>query len=266
MSKINLIVGNTSQLAPYFPNDYLGVSSRDIDYSQFKNVEFDRVIITFAEQRTYIMDNEKMFAEVNVDQTLEAIKFFAPHSRYVVVYGTCELWNNFEGAVNINTPFKYDYSPYRQSKEIMADQIKTLNLKNVIVLHTFNFNSPYRKPGFLFSKIFNSIINKETIEIGDTYFYRDLIHPEYVVSRSIKATENEIVGLGRLVFVNDFIRELYASQDMEYEKYVKEDLSKSFTGPPRNIFYADVRRPQYSYENLLNATINDIRKFKYQTS
>ena len=264
MSKINLIVGNTSQLAPYFPDNYLGVSSRDIDYSQFKNVEFDRVIITFAEQRTYIMDNEKMFTDVNVDQTLEAIKFFAPHAKYVVVYGTCELWNNAEGPVNINTPFKYNYSPYRQSKEIMVSQIKALKLRNVIILHTFNFNSPYRKAGFLFSKIFDSLINKTTIEIGDTYFYRDLIHPEYVVSRSMKAYEDEMVGLGRLVFVNDFIRDLYASQDMEYEKYVKEDLTKSFTGP-RNIFYADDRRPLYNYDNLLNATIDDIRRFKYKT-
>jgi len=264
MSKINLIVGNTSQLAPYFPINYLGISSRNINYSQFENVEFDRVIITFAEQRTYITDNEKMFTDVNVDKTLEVIKFFSSRAKYVIVYGTCELWNNVEGPVNINTSFKYNYSPYVRSKEIMVEQLQSIKLKNVVILHTFNFNSPYRKPGFLFSKIFNSILNKETIEIGDTYFYRDLIHPEYVVSRSMKAIEDEIVGLGRLVFVNDFIRELYASQNMEYEKYVKEDLSKSFS-VLRNIFYADVKKPEYKYKNLLNDTINDIRQFKYQT-
>ena len=265
MEMTNLIIGNTSQLAPYFPDSYLGISSRDIDFSLYENSQFDRVIVTFAEQRTYIMDNEKMFIDVNVDKTLEVIKFFAGRAKYVVVYGTCELWNNAEGPINIETPFKYNYSPYRKSKELMIEEIKALGLNNILILHTFNFNSPYRKAGFLFSKIFNSIINKETIEIGDTYFYRDLIHPEYVVSRSMKALEDEIVGMGRLVFVNDFIRELYSSQNMEYEKYVKEDLSKSFTGP-RNIFYADVRRPRYTYEDLLNDTINDIRQFKYKTS
>ena len=51
--------------------------------------------------------------------------------------------------------------------------------------------------------------SREKIEIGDTYFYRDIIHPKYVVERSILADKDEIVGSGRLTFINDFIRNLY---------------------------------------------------------
>ena len=44
----NLIVGNSSQLTPYFkeydPN-IIGVSSRDFNYSQVKKYEFNRAFL-----------------------------------------------------------------------------------------------------------------------------------------------------------------------------------------------------------------------------
>ena len=46
---MNIVIGNTSQLAYYFPDDYIKISSRNI---QLTNNQYDRVYICFAEQRT----------------------------------------------------------------------------------------------------------------------------------------------------------------------------------------------------------------------
>ena len=54
----NLVIGNTSQLAYYFPDDYEKISSRNIE---FKNENYDRVYICFAEQRTYLKNNRDLF-------------------------------------------------------------------------------------------------------------------------------------------------------------------------------------------------------------
>ncbi len=69
----NLIVGNSSQLTPYFkeydPN-IIGVSSRDFNYSQVKNYEFNRAFLLFAEQRIHLDESVEFFSKINVDYTL----------------------------------------------------------------------------------------------------------------------------------------------------------------------------------------------------
>jgi hypothetical protein len=251
----NLVIGNTSQLSHYFPEEYEKISSRNIDLSLYKDEIYDRVFLCFAEQRTYIMDDEKLFNDLNVYETLRLVEFFSSRANYVVTYGTCELWNNIEGPVSIDTPFNYKYSPYCVSKELMTKKIHELNNPNVIVIHTFNFNSPFRKPGFLFAKIFDSLINQTKIEIGDTYYYRDMIHPKYVVERSLSAKTDELVGSGRLTFVNDFIRDLFYSMKMDYNEYVTEKVDSS---AKRTIYYLYSKEPQYSYDSLLKDSLYDI--------
>ena len=214
----NLIIGNTSQLSYYFPDNYEKISSRNI---KFKNEKYDRVYICFAEQRTYIRDNPNIFFDTNVDYTLSLIDHFSITSNQVIVYGTSELWNNCNGTIDINTPYNYKPTNYIDSKKIMIEKIKE-KYNNVIILHTFNFNSIHRKEGFLFSKIFDSIINEKKITIGNTYFYRELLHPKFVVEQSIKATSDNIIGSGRLIFVNDFIRSLYSHFNMNYDDFVTE--------------------------------------------
>ena len=71
-------------------------------------------------------------------------------------------------------PFNYSSTNYLDSKRVMIAEIKD-KFNNVIILHPFNFNSIYRKEGFLFYKIFDSIINEKKITIGNTYFYRELL-------------------------------------------------------------------------------------------
>lgn len=253
----NLVIGNTSQLAHYFPDDYIKISSRNIE---FTNEQYNRVYICFAEQRTYIKDDRNLFLDANIDYTLNIIDYFSKYSNQIIVYGTSELWNNCNGTIDILTPFNYNYSDYIDSKRIMIEKIKE-KYNNVIILHPFNFNSVYRKTGFLFSKIFDSIIYEKPITIGNTYFYRELLHPKFVVEQSIKATEDQIIGSGRLTFVNDFIRSLYSYFSMDYKNYVTEDIKEGFTTNEK-IFY--FKSKQVLYNNLYNDTVKEIEDIKYK--
>lgn len=252
----NLVIGNTSQLSYYFPDDYEKISSRNINFN-FEQ-KYDRVYICFAEQRTYMKDNKNDFYETNIDYTLKVIHHFSKLSNHVIIYGTSELWNKYNGAININTPFNHKQTDYIDSKRLMVEIVKELRLKklqNIIILYPFNFNSTYRKEGFLFSKIFDSIINKKKINIGNTYFYRELLHPKFVVEQSIKATSDNIIGSGRLIFVNDFIRSLYEHFNMNYNDYVTEDYNENITSN-ENIFY--LKSKHNLYNNLYIDTIMDI--------
>jgi len=255
----NLIIGNTSQLSHYFPKEYERVNSRNIPSYIFTK-EYDRVFITFAEQRLHELITPEDYYEINVKLTVELAKCFKGRANKVVVYGSCELWNAYEGAIDLNDSFHYRrdnrYWGYCASKEYMVKRLKDEGLDNIIVIHPFNFNSVYRKPGFLFAKIFDSIMNRKRIIIGDTYFYRDLIHPSYVVERSILAEKDEIVGSGRLTHVNDFIRDLYRSELLDYSEFIEEvetDLEK------KSPLYLKSKEAKYSYEKLLKDTLYDIR-------
>ena len=133
----NLVIGNTSQLAHYFPEDYIKISSRNIE---FTNQQYNRVYICFAEQRTYIQNDPNIFLDTNIDYTLKLIDHYSKISNMVIVYGTSELWNNCNGTIDISTPFNYKPTNYIDSKKVMIEKIKE-KYNNVIVLHPFNFNS-----------------------------------------------------------------------------------------------------------------------------
>lgn len=256
--KNNLIIGNTSQLSYYFPDNYIKIPSRNINFEQYKDEAFDRVYITFAEQRTFIENNEKLFTDINVDYTIKIIDFFKDKCNKVIYYSTCELWNNYEGPVDLTLKYNYNYSPYIRSKDLMGSYIKK-NYNNVIIMYPFNFNSPYRKKGFLFSKIFDSIINEEKIEIGNTYFYRDIVHPKYIVEKSILASQDEIIGSGRLIYINDFIRILYEKFNLNYDEMVIEKFNHNLL-VKRRIFYLNSNN--HLYKKIVEDTTHDIKKFK----
>jgi nucleoside-diphosphate-sugar epimerase len=271
-----LIIGDTSQLSYYFPEDYQRISSYNIDFSKFKDKSYDRIFLCAGEQRTFIegVDNEKMFIEANVDYAFKLIDFFKDKCDKIIVYATSELWNNCDGPIDLSVPFNYNYSPYIRSKELLTNKISLENYPNIIVLYPFNFNSIYRayqymngkfyirsEYKFLFSKIFESIITETSIEIGDTYFYRDLIHPKYVVERSILAEKDEIVGSGRLTFVNDFIRDLYKRNDLNYNKLVTENYDHNLI-LKRKIYHLNSRTIKYN--NLLEDTLNDIQFIRHK--
>lgn len=251
----NLVIGNTSQISYYFPEEYEKISSRNIDYKFYEDKFYDRIFLVYAEQRTYLGKSD-LFYDINVTYTLEVINFFKDKCNKIIIYGTSELWNNCNGLIDINTPFNYNHSDYIKSKEILIE--KTQDIENLIVIHPCNFNTIHRKGDFLFGKIFNSIINEKPIEIGNTYFYRDMIRPELVVERSILSDKDEIVGSGRLTFVNQFIRDLYGMFNLNYEKFVTEKMDDL----NRNIFYLKSKECLYLYDNMLNKTFYELRNIK----
>lgn len=257
---MNLIIGNTSQLSYYFPDDYIRISSRNIDFVELEKTQWDSIYICFSEQRIY--DNDIDYLTPNYYYTLDVISKLIPISDKIVVYTSCELWNNYNGAITLDLPpsFKPSHHEYTLSKFLLLEEINNLRqiddrYKNIVIIHPFNFNSIHRKDYFLFGKIFDSIINKKQIEIGDTYFYRDICHTKYMVERSIQAKSDEIVGSGKLILINDFIRQLYSSCGLEYDKYVKENRSHEYR--KINMIYAHNLIP---YDNLLSDTLLDILK------
>ena len=253
------MIGQTSQIAQYFPKENIEfVSSRNIDVRRINSQKWDRIYVCSAEQRTFMpMAN---FEEYNVQTTISLINQIKSSCNKLVVYSTAELWNKIHGGISLSLKHRFNPTPYILSKKKMTDVLlkNADEYSNVIILYPFNFNSTCRKSGFLFYKIFDSILNKRKIEIGNTYFYRELLHPAYVVKQSILATGHSIIGSGRVVFVNDFIRHLYERSNMIYEDYVLETIDNS-KKQERDIYFLDSKECLYFYSELLSDTLEDIR-------
>jgi len=256
----NLVIGNTSQLARYFPregNDF--ISSRNIDVGKITSRKWNRIYLCSAEQRTFM--KTAGFEDYNVKTTIGLIDQIKDSCENLIVYSTAELWNKVHGEINLSMDHKFNPSPYIVSKKKMTDILTGNREKysNVIILYPFNFNSTHRSPGFLFAKIFDSILNKKKIQIGNTYFYRELLHPSYVAKKSIELKEHTIIGSGRTIFVNDFIRHLYQEMGMEYEEYVTENIDNT-RRQERDIYFLDSKVCLYSYSELLSDTVNDMKR------
>jgi nucleoside-diphosphate-sugar epimerase len=214
------------------------------------------VYLCFAEQKTYL-NNDDSFYQINVEYTksiLEQIK-----ANHIIYFSTAELWNNCVGDITVDTPINYHHSDYISSKQKITTHLKE-NYGNIRIMYPFNFNSIYRLPPFLFGKVINSIRFKTKIEIGDTYFYRELLHPSFVVTQSINQENDSIIGTGNLIFINDFIRKLYKAFDMKYENYVTENLDQKSIYR-KNIFY-NKNRINFTEYNLLDILVKEIKDIK----
>ena len=261
--KKNLIVGNTAQLSFFFPkenNDF--ISSRNINFDDIKEKKYKKIFLLFAEQRTFLNEDTDFFIDVNVTYTLDVIDKLKDCCDNIIVYSTSELWNKYDGCVSINTPYDYFETPYIKSKEILCNTINQNRnkYKNVIIIYPFNFNSPYRKDGFLFKKIFNSLIYGEKITVGNIDFKRDLIHPKTIVDQSFNTDKDIIVGSGELYNVKDFIGDLFINLDKKMDDYVTYDVSNSLLNK-RNHYYSCNKTS--NYKELINLTIKDIYEYKF---
>jgi len=257
----SLIIGSTSQLSHYFPKSFHRISSRDVNIESIRNGKYECVYILFSEQRTFLNENEDFFIDINVRYTMSLINDIKDYVDNIVVYSTSELWNNYDGKVSVNDKYDYNYSPYIKSKQVLCDTINENRDKypNVNIIYPFNFNSPYRKEGFLFSKLFDSIMNKKQNTIGDINFNRDLIHPKIIVEQSINTTEDKLVGGGSLINVKDLVKDLFIKSEMKYEDYIVENITNNLPNK-RKEYYSSI---MYSnYDELLNLTIKDIYEYK----
>lgn len=258
----SLIIGNTSQLNHYFPNEFDRISSRNIDFTKIKKNNYDSIYLLFAEQRTFLNETESFFLDINFDFTLKVIDELKNYCNRIIIYSTSELWNNYSGEVSLEMSYQYNYSPYIKSKELLCNYINENREKynNVVIIYPFNFNSIYRKNGYLFFKVFDSLINKNKNFIGDININRDIIHPSIIVNNSITANKDKLIGGGELVNIQKFISDLFSNYNMNYQDYLINDSNNNLTNH-RNEYYSKIKYSNYN--ELLNLTFYDIRQNKF---
>lgn len=250
---MKLLVGNTSQISNYFHNDYQKISSRDISSEIFNNF-YDEVHLTFGVNKKGL--HKSVYDEINFYYTFDLIKEFLKKTDKIIIYSTCELWSACNGKISLKREKNFHNEPYILSKDRLDEKIKSIGNKKIISIYPFNFNSSFRSEEFLFGKIFKSIIEKKKIEIGNTYFYRDLLHASYVANVCQNIKTDKIIGSGRMFFINDFIRDLYSHYNLNYNEFVTETNKYVYT--PINEYYLD--GTYYRYNDLFQDTINDINK------
>lgn len=257
----NLVIGNTSQLAPYFPGEYVKIPSRNIDYDFITSTRWRDAYICFAEQRTFLENSTDIFLDVNYSYTIEVVNKIKGHCERIYFYSTTYLWNAYEGAIDLSMPFKYYETPYIKSKEQITNYLIN-NVENAIILFPCNFNSVFRKQGFLFHKIFDSIIHKKKITIGNTYFYREMVHPRYIVGESLNTATHKIIGPGYAINVNEFIRALYRACNLQYEKYVIEKIDEDELKKQAKYYHSKKATIDYTQDDLLRDTVSELMSLK----
>lgn len=255
---MNLIIGNTSQLINYFDMGQTDlISSRNYTPN---DRNYKTVILTFAEQRTYLDLPLDEYLKTNLDYTFDISKKLSEQNEKVVLFGSSELWNNYNGPISLDLPFDYQYSHYAFSKHKLVEKVKEEQEKgkmnNVFFVHPFNFNSPYRKQGFLFAKIFDSLINKKKIEVGNINIFRDIIHPKLIIESIENIQSDKIVGSGVLTNIKDFTSDLFENFGLDYREYIIEN-SDLPSPHAQKCFWYDTNE---LYTNLLEDTIIDIEK------
>jgi len=88
----SLVIGNTSQLSMYFDDTFEKISSRNIDFDHYKGKFYDRIYITFAEQRTFETSlSLSDFMDINYDYTKKVIRFFSQRCKKIIYFSTAEL-------------------------------------------------------------------------------------------------------------------------------------------------------------------------------
>jgi hypothetical protein len=256
-----LIIGSTSQIAKILPDsEFKKVNSRNFSYSDIDG-EWDLAILAFGENRKNLEPYE-IYKKINVDLTFDTLDFLKSKCSRIIIFSTCELWNKHFGGVDLETPMDFYETNYTRSKFEMTRRILDNREKypNVIILYPFNFNSTKRSKDFLFGKVFSSIINQEKIKIGDTYYYRDIFHPNFIIEEILNARDHKIIGSGRLTFVNDFIRDLFKTYDLSYDELVEENLESFKEYEIKYEYYLKSKLPLYPYSRLMEDTIKDINE------
>ena len=248
--KNKLVIGNSSQIFSFMKNkqDYHAISSRNISSEIFEH-EWSDVYLLFAEQRTIYsndIDYKNMFYEVNYTLTKNLINNL--NYKNAIFISTSELWNNTAGGISVNTAFDYNQNYYTDSKYKITNMC--LEREDVITLFPYNFNSSVRGENFLFGKVFNSIIERRKIEVGDIDFSRELMHARHVADSITTSVKNDIIGRGEVTNVKSFITELYELNGMDIEDYVK--IKKSSYDNKKKINWKLVDVVDYTYKTLID--------------
>ncbi len=256
---MDLVIGSSSQISRFLPPEMVRVSARNISEEIYEK-QWDRVYLTFAEQRTrYASSSEHRedFYRVNVDLTLDTVKRL--RAKRVIYYSTVELWSSLDGAISLETPFDFVQNYYTDSKRVATEAVR--QFENVSVIFPFNFNSTYRSQDYLFGKIFASVMERKRVEVGNLEMKRDILHASWVAEQSLHTNEDRIVGSGTFHDVRRFVRDVYKSCGIDPDEFLVEN------GEPNRhnrILYLKSDKILYTYETLLKDTINDIENTSRQ--
>jgi nucleoside-diphosphate-sugar epimerase len=251
-----LIIGKSSQLSYYYPNDIVKISARETISESVYNENWDIVYLFFAEQRTsYSMnkDYKNLFYSINFDLTLEILKKIK--SKKIIFLSTSELWNLCEGPISVNTDWNYTENYYTDSKSKITKKILEFD-DRVTVFFPFNYNSIHRKESFLFYKVYKSILNKEKIFVGDLNIDRELMHASFVSKEIERKNFNDLIGTGNLINIRKFISELYRINNLNCIDFVEESQDTNLVKKQNTFFCAT--KINYSFEDTLRDYNNDI--------
>lgn len=255
----SIVIGNTSQQSHYYPDDFLRVSSRNLDTRIFDSDPFDTVVLAFAEQG--VRDAGVDYLGTNLTYTMDILRHAVKVSRRVLVFTSCDIWSNCTGIIRPNTPVNYpNDNLYAVSKAMLFSEIKRLrdtdpDYDRVVVVHPFYFNSIWRDEYFLFGRIFKSITSRRKIRVGNLNFYRDMVHTRFFVQKCLLSESDCVIGSGRLFNVRDFVVDLYSRCGLSYSELVEEDVSVCpIDKPIRAAVDWD-----YTYEDLMRDTLDDLR-------
>ena len=262
---MNLVIGDTSQLSHFFPKSFERLSSRNINLKEIPKI-YENIYITFAQQNVFESDGSN-FTNVNTFLPLEVSEYFLESCKKIVVYTTCEMYNNHVGSISLETlpSFKpknnNNYTNYILSKLLLFKHIEKNRKKNslwekVVIIHPFNFESSFKNKQFLFGKIKDSILNKKKIEVGNLDFYKDLSHTKRIVQASMDTHVDLVFGSGKLYNVRETIKKIYDKMDLDFNEYVKEESHFSKSKP--NFYYSS---NQHTYD-FVEDFVEDLKSVK----
>jgi nucleoside-diphosphate-sugar epimerase len=277
MAYSKLIIGSTSQLGRFFSEDYKKISSRDIDLTGLSNSRWSEAHVCFAEQRTFLAKSEDtairdLFYTTNIIKILEVIQCLQPVCDRIFYYSTAELWNRRSGPISPNDKYCYHSNHYTETKATASTILRDkTRYPNVSIVYPVNFNSTLRSEGYLFAKVFRSIIDCQKIQVGDVDFFRDMVHPSMVVHMVKASVENDsvgsdiIAGSGRVVHVGDFISRLYSEFGMNVAEMMHIDSSQPSIYR-ESIFYSHKHDRRFDQDALLKLLVGEINTIKQRTS
>lgn len=266
-NKRSLIIGGSSQLAQYFPDDWIRVSSRDINFKEIESEQWSQIHVCFSEQRTYLANDPKYkqdFWSVNYDKTIDVISRVSPLADKVVFYSTAELWNKRNGSVTTETPFLFHENHYTESKAAITEHIRsTKYFSNVAVVYPFNFNGPTRRPEYMFGKVFRSIAMNIPITLGDIDYRRELLHPSMVAivgKDQVISGGQMIAGSGIPVYIKGFVERLYRffGRDMERLVTFNHNTPSIYR---KHVFYSATIERSFNEDRVFQLTADELKCF-----
>jgi hypothetical protein len=88
--------------------------------------------------------------------------------------------------------------------------------------------------------------------------FRDVIHPSIIVEESISANEDKLVGMGELINIETYVKDMFKLMDLKYEDYIISNVQQNLPNTRKEYFSSK----QYSsYKELLDLSYIDIKKF-----